>query len=487
MVNNEKIGAVLSKAEKGEEGELIKINLDLVQAQDLYSVEFEYKYDARIIKIEKMELNQSFQEAGFEEVTNEVDEEEGIIKFSCKLGNDKELYTGSGSIITIEATMLSNQNLLLNNNFLDVKLNSKTDEGITSLNVDKSVINNVEIMDVAQIAMYYNMTDKDEFWNKYYDFCQDGIIDLFDLTYMARQIENPDSDDDGLTDKKELELGTNPLKEDSDGDRLLDGEEVGTLKENTKLRTMRAASRSFPTDLSNPDTDGDGVWDGTEVENNMNPTNPDTDGDGIKDGDTAFNHKINSGKFQNFTFEEDGFIPSMDILGTGDYDSNLSCWNCMTASRGKSYVPILDYRVGGAFGIKASKTMRFNQLTVNFQISDRLIKENGGIENLQVVYFDTTGDKIDSILMDTTYEDNKLQVKLNNGTFHQYEFDEDSMKFFIINKEKYKKYYIDDVDEFNISNKSKDKDIVLVMDTSKSMRTAYSMIKPDVNKFITCI
>lgn len=137
VVKDEKIGAVLSKVEKGEEGELIKINLDLVQAQDLYSVEFEYKYDARIIKIEKMELNQSFQEAGFEEVTNEVDEEEGIIKFSCKLGNDKELYTGSGSIITIEATMLSNKNLLLNNNFLDVKLNSKTDKGIISLNICK--------------------------------------------------------------------------------------------------------------------------------------------------------------------------------------------------------------------------------------------------------------------------------------------------------------------------------------------------------------
>ena len=54
-----------------------------------------------------------------------------------------------------------------------------------------------------------------------------------------------DSDHDGLTDRQELKLGTNPHKADSDGDGLKDGAEVRTG--NDPLRRS---------------TDGDGVLDG---------------------------------------------------------------------------------------------------------------------------------------------------------------------------------------------------------------------------------
>jgi len=64
-----------------------------------------------------------------------------------------------------------------------------------------------------------------------------------------------DSDNDGLKDLEEAELGTDPKKIDSDDDGLFDNEEVGVYK----------------TDPLNPDTDGDGFTDGSEVKNGYNP------------------------------------------------------------------------------------------------------------------------------------------------------------------------------------------------------------------------
>ena len=43
-----------------------------------------------------------------------------------------------------------------------------------------------------------------------------------------------DSDTDGLTDAEEAKLGTDPAKPDTDGDRLLDAEEVRSIKSDPK-------------------------------------------------------------------------------------------------------------------------------------------------------------------------------------------------------------------------------------------------------------
>ncbi len=102
-----------------------------------------------------------------------------------------------------------------------------------------------------------------------------------------------DDDGDGLTNAEEATLGTDPNNPDTDGDTLQDGEEVNT--ENT--------------DPLDPDTDGDGSDDGAEVAASTNPldpcdpmqaagytgydpTNPvwaaaDCDGDGIPNGNEA--------------------------------------------------------------------------------------------------------------------------------------------------------------------------------------------------------
>ena len=73
---------------------------------------------------------------------------------------------------------------------------------------------------------------------------QDEIID-----------SNIDSDGDGLTDRQETVIGTDPFNPDSDGDGLFDNEEVVL----------------YETDPLNTDSDGDTFLDGDEVKNGYNP------------------------------------------------------------------------------------------------------------------------------------------------------------------------------------------------------------------------
>ncbi|MEK6545502.1 MAG: hypothetical protein AABZ28_03105 [Nitrospinota bacterium] len=67
-----------------------------------------------------------------------------------------------------------------------------------------------------------------------------------------------DTDQDGLTDEVELQLGTDINSADSDTDGLFDREEVDV----------------YLTDPLNPDTDGDTFADGMEVEGGYDPNGP---------------------------------------------------------------------------------------------------------------------------------------------------------------------------------------------------------------------
>ncbi len=80
-----------------------------------------------------------------------------------------------------------------------------------------------------------------------------------------------DTDDDGMPDGWEAANGLNPLEDDSGGDADGDGLPNG-------------AEQSAGTDPRTEDTDGDGLGDGLEVESGMDPLVPDTDGDGMPDG-----------------------------------------------------------------------------------------------------------------------------------------------------------------------------------------------------------
>src|SRR5688500_13770906 len=82
--------------------------------------------------------------------------------------------------------------------------------------------------------------------------------------------EEVDSDGDGLTDKMEMALGTDPLLPDSDADGVSDSDETDF----------------YGTDALDPDTDDDGLEDAEELLTfGTNPLLDDTDDDDVSDGE----------------------------------------------------------------------------------------------------------------------------------------------------------------------------------------------------------
>ena len=110
-----------------------------------------------------------------------------------------------------------------------------------------------------KVGSYINVSDSD----------RDGLDDGPEAKNHKTDPLVPDTDDDDLRDAEEVMKGTDPLDSDTDNDGLTDGEEV-----------------SLGTDPINAsaDTDADGLFDAREVRLGTEPTAPDTDGDGLSDG-----------------------------------------------------------------------------------------------------------------------------------------------------------------------------------------------------------
>jgi gliding motility-associated-like protein len=121
------------------------------------------------------------------------------------------------------------------------------------------------------------------------DSDNDGVNNEMDPANNDPCIPNPaagpcDQDNDGLINSIEATLGTNPTNPDTDGDGINDG------TENTNTTDpLDPCDPPNATPACNIDTDGDGLLDAQETALGTNPTNPDTDGDGISDGNEVTN------------------------------------------------------------------------------------------------------------------------------------------------------------------------------------------------------
>lgn len=122
------------------------------------------------------------------------------------------------------------------------------------------LLTNLQVTSTHEVALLGNSLGSD-------DMGTDGSSIPYLIGSLAEA--GVDYDDDGLDDVDELALGTDGANPDTDGDTLLDGFEVNNLG----------------TDPLLADTDGDGLDDGVEANGSTDPRLADQDEDGLNDGE----------------------------------------------------------------------------------------------------------------------------------------------------------------------------------------------------------
>ncbi|MBU4274456.1 thrombospondin type 3 repeat-containing protein [Patescibacteria group bacterium] len=118
--------------------------------------------------------------------------------------------------------------------------------------------------------------------------------------------EDLDDDNDGLSDEQEAAMKTDPLKPDTDGDKVkdnvdvfpldptesrdTDGDTIGDNKDPDDDNDSLTDEQELFQYGSNPltqDSDNDGLSDGEEIYIGTNPNKQDTDGDGVIDSEDS--------------------------------------------------------------------------------------------------------------------------------------------------------------------------------------------------------
>jgi len=130
-----------------------------------------------------------------------------------------------------------------------------------------------------------------------YDTDDNGINDADD-----------DSDGDGLSNKEEIGLGTNPQNADTDGDGLSDYDELN----------------KYNTDPLKADSDGDTLKDGDEIEIGLNPNDPETFG--VPDAEYKVEQTISadSEALANVNTDESPYKLSLEVIASGNVSGNLN-------------------------------------------------------------------------------------------------------------------------------------------------------------------
>lgn len=198
-----------------------------------------------------------------------------------------------------------------------------------------------------------------------------------------------DNDQDELTNYQEYQLGTNPLLVDSDFDGLLDGDEVNT----------------YGTDPLNKDTDGDGLFDGDEIALDLNPLVIDSDGDGVSDNEEMFSQSMTYN-----TEDSDVAIDSINVEleGTGYINSNTKIESIMNDNWMCSNITGL---IGEPYDI--SSTSKIATATITFNVNKSSLADTA-FDNLIILWYDEGNQRF--VEMETIHdaENSTLSTTVNH-------------------------------------------------------------------------
>lgn len=201
----------------------------------------------------------------------------------------------------------------------------KTDEGYITDYMDSDEDGLPDILEI-QIGTNINSQDTDE--DDLTDYQEVFVIKtdplVWDSVLTGTSDADVDIDSDSLSNIEELNMGTDPRNDDTDYDHLKDGVEI-----------------SYGTNPLNPDSDGDTILDGDEDVLGFNPLEFDSNNNGISDGDEYVKQTVNEERYDSTLFENNSAVPSLDeVTAKGNVNSNIkiSEYNGYLKGEERSYV-----------------------------------------------------------------------------------------------------------------------------------------------------
>lgn len=242
-----------------------------------------------------------------------------------------------------------------------------------------------------------------------------------------------DSDLDGLSNLKEFELATNPLKEDTDSDGLTDTEELAKK-----------------TDPLVADTDQDGLLDEEEEALGFDSLKRDTDGNGTIDGEEIIAHETLVPETEKDTYVS----PSIEMTGPAKDANSITITNV------EGEDAFIDEGIPGYIGAPYDFHSQdsFYEAIMNFQYDEAVVTE--GFEPA-IYYYNEEAQRLE-MLEGQTHDPitNTVTAKVTHFS-----------KYILLNKTKWDEAWADEIrpPDLDQGGKVKNIDVVFSIDSSGSM------------------
>ena len=215
-----------------------------------------------------------------------------------------------------------------------------------------------------------------------YDSVTEGVSDA-----------DADNDKDGLTNKREIELKTDPNSDDTDSDTLKDGDEVS----------------KYNTDPIKRDTDGDELEDDDELKFNFDPNKKDTDNNGIIDGKEKHQQSYD---FVPDNKEQAVTKVSVSMSASGNIEKTTTVESIMNKDVLCSNVVGL---VGEPFSIESESS--FDKATITFTVDKTKLGETE-FDNLMFLWYDRENDNF--VELETSHNAVNSTVSIETTHFSDY-------------------------------------------------------------------